>query len=434
MTGAAHSKSFIFFTSIILVTCLVLFGCFEETEIITAYDGNGLSREFGFSVDIDMVNTQTYALIGAPSDSTRAQNAGAVYVYRKASNNYSWEPLQKLYAADAAAGDRFGGAVSISGDIAVIGARYDDNSKGRDAGAAYVFRLVNGQFYQLQKLIRSKGRAYDHFGAAVSVSSWYAFIGSPYTWTVNGNQGEVDIYSKGYPVPKLSFVKTVQRSSAHTGGVFGEQISLDGIYAVVGAPDEHTNQISCGAVHIYSIQGGWHEVKRISDPDHNQYSDFGFSVSIEGNQVIVGSPGSELSLGAAYIYEPDQAGSPWAKLTKLTLPETYNFWFSFGKTVAIDDGVAIVGADGSYKEAPAAYVYAYVQSDNQGEWVFTKKLETAHEFQSGGIDVSRFADAMAISGDHAVIADPYTRWNECQLPKYCYQQDSLVYMYEKEQP
>jgi hypothetical protein len=432
MIGAAHSRSCVFFTIIILVTCLVVLGCFEETEIITAHDGNGPSKGFGFSVDIDKVNTLTSALIGAPSDSTLAQNAGAVYVYRKASNSDSWELMQKLYAADAAAGDRFGGAVSISGDIAVIGARYDDNPNGRDAGAAYVFRLVNGQFHQLQKLIRSKGQAYDHFGAAVSLSGLYAFIGSPYTLTGNGNQGEVDIYSKGYPRPALSFVKTIQRSSAHRGGVFGEQISLDGSYAVVGAPDEQTNNISCGAVHIYSIEGGWHEAKRISDPDHNQHSDFGFSVSLGGNMVVVGSPGSELGLGAAYIYGPDQAGRPWTKLARLTLPETYNFWFSFGKTVVLDEGVAIVGADGSYRETPAAYVHAYAQNNGQGKWVFIKKLETAHEFQPGGIDVSRFADAMAIDEDHAVIADPYTRWNECQLPKYCYQTDSLVYMYEKE--
>ena len=47
--------------------------------------------------------------------------------------------------------------------------------------------------------------------------------------------------------------------------------------------------------------------------------------------------------------------------------------------------------------------------------------------------MSYFADAMAISEDHAVITDLYDRWNECELPRYCYQTDSLVYMYEKEE-
>lgn len=433
MSRFMNSKNRFFYVSVILITGLIFTGCFEETEIITAHDDSGPIRGFGFSVDIDTYQSMTYALVGAPSDSTRAQYAGAVYVYRKASNSSNWEPLQKLFASDPAEEDRFGGAVSISGNIAVVGARYDDNANGTDAGAAYVFRLVNGQFHPFQKLTRSNGQAHDHFGAAVSISGWYAFIGSPYTLTGNGNQGEVDIYSKGYPLPALSFVKTIRRSSAHVGGVFGEDLCVDGGRAVVGAPDEKTNQSFCGAVHIYSIQGGWHEVKRIPDPDNNRYSDFGSSVWIDGDHLIVGSPGSELGEGSAYIYGPGPAGSPWVLQARFTIPETYNLWNAFGKTVVIDDGVAIIAADGSYARAPTAYVYAYAQNNSQGEWAFIKKLETTHEFRSGGLDVSRFADAMAISGDHLVIADPYTRWNECDLPRYCYQTDSLVYLYEKEE-
>ena len=37
-----------------------------------------------------------------------------------------WVEIQKLTASDAAAGDRFG-SVSISGDVVVVGAVYDDN-------------------------------------------------------------------------------------------------------------------------------------------------------------------------------------------------------------------------------------------------------------------------------------------------------------------
>ncbi len=44
----------------------------------------------------------------------------------------------KLTASDGAAGDMFGNGVSVSGDTAVIGAVFDDDS-GTDSGSAYVF-------------------------------------------------------------------------------------------------------------------------------------------------------------------------------------------------------------------------------------------------------------------------------------------------------
>ena len=49
----------------------------------------------------------------------------------------NWGQVQKLTASDAAAGDRFGYSVSISGDTIVVGAHTDDDG-GSDAGAVYV--------------------------------------------------------------------------------------------------------------------------------------------------------------------------------------------------------------------------------------------------------------------------------------------------------
>jgi hypothetical protein len=47
----------------------------------------------------------------------------------------------KLTASDAAAGDFFGVSVALSGDTAVVGARFHDDT-GRASGSAYVFELA----------------------------------------------------------------------------------------------------------------------------------------------------------------------------------------------------------------------------------------------------------------------------------------------------
>ena len=77
--------------------------------------------------------------------------------------------LQKLTASDAGSADRFGGSVSISGDVAVVGAwgdRCSDGSYG--CGAAYLFRLDGAQWVEQSKLIGFDLSTEAFFGAAVA--------------------------------------------------------------------------------------------------------------------------------------------------------------------------------------------------------------------------------------------------------------------------
>ena len=76
-------------------------------------------------------------MIGASADDDNGSNSGSAYVYVR--SNGVWSEQQKLTASDGASGDYFGISVSIDGDTAVIGARYDDDN-GSNSGSAYVFR------------------------------------------------------------------------------------------------------------------------------------------------------------------------------------------------------------------------------------------------------------------------------------------------------
>jgi hypothetical protein len=88
------------------------------------------------------------------------------------------QEVAKLLASDAAENDWFGSSVALSGDTAVIGACYDDNAGGIDAGSAYVFVLLGGVWTQQTKLIASDAAAYDRFGVSVAVSGDTAVIGA----------------------------------------------------------------------------------------------------------------------------------------------------------------------------------------------------------------------------------------------------------------
>ncbi len=78
-----------------------------------------------------------------------------------------WEQIHKLIAEDAAAADYFGYSVSISGNTIVAGAHWDDDA-GTGSGSAYVFDAPSGE--QLHKLTANDAAAGDRFGCSVSVS------------------------------------------------------------------------------------------------------------------------------------------------------------------------------------------------------------------------------------------------------------------------
>eukprot|EP01046_Picozoa_sp_COSAG06_P103100 COSAG06_NODE_49260_length_326_cov_1.365639_1_plen_91_part_10 len=71
--------------------------------------------------------------------------------------------------------DRFGWPVALSGDVALIGASYDDNAGGSNAGAVYVFTWeagggdgggggAPGAWVESQQLLASDGAGGDLFG------------------------------------------------------------------------------------------------------------------------------------------------------------------------------------------------------------------------------------------------------------------------------
>ena len=122
---------------------------------------------FGTSVAI----SGNLAVIGADSDDDNGTDSGSAYVF----DITTGQQLFKLLPSDGAEYDEFGNSVAISGNLAVIGADSDDNN-GTDSGSAYAFDVTTGQ--QIFKLLPSDGAAGDAFGFSVSISGNLAVIGA----------------------------------------------------------------------------------------------------------------------------------------------------------------------------------------------------------------------------------------------------------------
>src|SRR5262245_58236115 len=72
-----------------------------------------------------------------------------------------FDQTQKLIASDAAKGDEFGWSVSVSGNVAVVGAAIDDHAGGINAGSAYVYRFNGTTWVEEQKLTASDAAEWD---------------------------------------------------------------------------------------------------------------------------------------------------------------------------------------------------------------------------------------------------------------------------------
>ena len=89
--------------------------------------------QFGSSVAI----AGDKVIIGAPRDDTDATDAGSAYVFDATTGNL----LDTLANPTPANGDNFGLSVSVAGNTAVVGAPYD-STRGSNAGAVYAFDVT----------------------------------------------------------------------------------------------------------------------------------------------------------------------------------------------------------------------------------------------------------------------------------------------------
>ncbi len=125
---------------------------------------------FGLSVSLDGER----ALIGA-SGFVFTTLPGAVYVFERTGT--TWSEQARLTPSDATPSMRFGDAVSLDGDLALVGAPWKDTVLVSD-GAVYVFARSGSSWVEQAKLTASAGNS-NLLGAAVSLSGDHALVGAP---------------------------------------------------------------------------------------------------------------------------------------------------------------------------------------------------------------------------------------------------------------
>ena len=162
------------------------------TKIHSNIGGNTYDM-FGAAVAI----SGKYALIGAAGDRDKGDNAGAAYIFTRSDDSGEWEQRAKLVAYDGSQNDQFGFSVSISGDIAIVGAPYDDEN-GQESGSAYIYERssATNEWVLSTKLTTTNGAQNDNFGRSVSINDNRALVGAFQKASGFGGSGIAYLFEK----------------------------------------------------------------------------------------------------------------------------------------------------------------------------------------------------------------------------------------------
>jgi pimeloyl-ACP methyl ester carboxylesterase len=316
-----------------------------------------------------------------------------------------------LKASNLGGVDNFGCSVAISGDTMVVGAYLEDssttgvnstpNNSELDAGAAYVF-VRSGSSWTQQAYLKASDPS--------STSGIGNYFG--YSVAISGDTLVVGAYSE---------------DSSATG---------------VNGAESNDDAPNSGAAYVFVRSGtSWTQQAYLKASNADMFDNFGYSVSISGDTLVVGATG-EKSLatgvngdqsndapndgtqhGAAYVFV--RSGTTWAQQAYLKASNTASGapnphgnggGDEFGCSVAISGDRLVVGAYGEDSlavgvngdqsnnnalESGAAYVFARNGTSwTQQAYLKASNADVVIEGWYGG---GYFGWSVAISGDTVVV-------------------------------
>lgn len=335
-------------------------------------------------------------VVGASGDNRSGFDSGSAYVYFRGSSG--WILQQKLTASDRAAGDGFGGSVSISGDSIIIGAPGDDDN-GNNAGSAYVFTRSGGVWSEQQKVTAADAAVGDAFGKVVAFSGDSIVVGAPTDDDAGTSSGSAYVFVRSSGV--WTQQQKLTASDAATLDTFGASVAIHGDSIVVGIPgDDSTAGGDSGSAIVFVRSGSlWSEQKKLVAADTGVSDGFGNSVAISGNSVVVGASNDDTQFafdsGSAFVFTRD--GSVWTQQQKLTTANQSS-GDAFGFNVAIDGEIIVVGVRGDDSAAGVDSGSAFVFRRSGSVW---SELKTLLPASAAAGDF--FGDAVAVSGETLLV-------------------------------
>ncbi len=268
------------------------------------------------------------------------------------------------------------------------------------AEAVYVFTFdADGNVTQQAKLVAADGTVGDAFGTSVAISGDRLVVGAVFT---NSIKGAIYVFERSGA--KWDSGTKLAGSDSGTSDNFGFSVDIDGNTIVVGAPNHDLSGFGeDGAAYVLSrsarmgAKATWAQDAKIVAGDAGNGDMFGISAAIDGGRIVVGASGNDSNKGAAYVF----SGGSWTQEAKLVGSDTLA-GDEVGTDVDISGNLVIAGAPFATWGGPmegAAYVFSTsVRQSGKATWTQDGKL-TAED----GAGLDNFGASVAIDGALAIV-------------------------------
>ena len=298
---------------------------------------------FASSVSVD----GDVVAIGAWGEASAGSDSGAVYVYERGAD--AWTLQARLTPAMPSAGARFGHAIAIEGGSLLVGAPYDPRF-GVRAGAVYVFEEQDGAWLEQSVLGPAEPREHAFFGSSVDLSEDTALIGA-------SGFGSRSVHVFRRSTDGWDEVAELAPASPSADAHFGSSVAIHGDLAVVGAwtdpPDDEFDEPMgpSSALVFERLDGAWVQRAQLMPAAETPSFSFGRSVAVTDGLIAIGAPDEA---GAAYVFQRD--GTGWT-MEAAFAPDSEPAQH-FGSAVAVDRDLIVVGAPAYGDREGTAYMFA----------------------------------------------------------------------------
>ncbi len=303
-----------------------------RTQKLHSRSGDSPGNLFGNAVAL----SDRFILVGEHYAENVGPFSGAAWVFHARTGRL----LQRLKPAELMSTERYGASVAVSGHLGLVGS---PNSPGEviGAGAAFLYDLRNGRL--IRRLQAPAAFPTTEFGASVVINPDYLVVGDPYADTL---AGRVFVFS----TQTGEFLATLTASDRAINDSFGTSLALCGRWLAVGAILANGLVANTGAVYVYDLSqpgAARTEERKFIPPAAETEMNFGQSVALDGNFLLVGAPhkdSASANSGAAYLYRVTDA----LAFETLT-PSNPVVSLQFGQAVALgaNGHLALVGSQKS---------------------------------------------------------------------------------------
>ena len=395
-------------SAMLLATCIPVVGAGESSpaEVFRPNTTAGWNNEW-FSVDIDLGTTRL--VVG--SDQSSSFSAGMVHVYRRAGG--AWQLEQVVSSPQGSGHISFGYDVALSDDekTLFVGAPSDGS---QDAGTVHIFRHTDGAGWAAAGMLTPPdGVELDFFGGTVEVSGDHLAVAAYRTNDKAFDSGSIYMFARQPDGTWMQKQKINLRDGAESD-LFGNRMHLEGDLLVASSVTRDIDGFSDqGLVQTFQrdpVSGQWLDLGRLTAHDGSPYDYYGSALAISGNRLAVGAygrgvpkaDGIAFGQGSVYIYERDPGQASGWRFVNLIKSDDGKAGDWFGRSVAFQGELLIVGAPLNKNAGGIATGAAYAFLQNGGG--IANNWRQVHKFNYGGTSASAwFGDDVAVSGTDVFI-------------------------------